>query len=87
MHRHLGYILLIATLAASGCRDESAAPPNAVFRAALLTSGPVSDQGWYAGAYEGLLLIEDSLAAEVSHQQTRTPASSPSSRARGSSHA
>jgi basic membrane protein A len=74
MHRHLGYILLIATLVVSGCRDESAEPANAVFRAALLTSGPVSDQGWYAGAYEGLLLIEDSLAAEVSHQQTRTPA-------------
>jgi basic membrane lipoprotein Med (substrate-binding protein (PBP1-ABC) superfamily) len=41
---------------------------------ALLTSGPVSDAGWYAGAYEGLLLVEDSLGASVSHQQTRTPA-------------
>lgn len=44
------------------------------FRVALLTAGPVSDAGWYAGAYEGLLLIRDSLGAEVSHQQTRTPA-------------
>ncbi|GIT51492.1 MAG: hypothetical protein Ct9H300mP15_17050 [Gemmatimonadota bacterium] len=26
------------------------------------------------GAYEGLLLLRDSLGAEVSHQQTRTPA-------------
>jgi basic membrane protein A and related proteins len=34
----------------------------------------VSDAGWYAGAYEGLLLIEDSLDARVSHQQTATPA-------------
>jgi basic membrane lipoprotein Med (substrate-binding protein (PBP1-ABC) superfamily) len=34
----------------------------------------VSDAGWYAGAYEGLLLLRDSLGAEVSHQQTRTPA-------------
>jgi basic membrane lipoprotein Med (substrate-binding protein (PBP1-ABC) superfamily) len=50
--------------------DEVAAP----FRAALLTAGPVSDAGWYAGAYEGLMLIRDSLGAEVSHQQTRTPA-------------
>ena len=41
---------------------------------ALLTSGPVSDAGWYAGAYEGLRLIEDSLGARVSHQQTDTPA-------------
>jgi len=33
----------------------------------------VSDAGWYAGAYEGLLLLRDSLGADVSHQQTRTP--------------
>jgi basic membrane lipoprotein Med (substrate-binding protein (PBP1-ABC) superfamily) len=34
----------------------------------------VSDAGWYAGAYRGLELIGDSLGAEISHQQTRTPA-------------
>jgi basic membrane lipoprotein Med (substrate-binding protein (PBP1-ABC) superfamily) len=34
----------------------------------------VSDAGWYAGAYQGLQLIGDSLGAETSHQQTRTPA-------------
>jgi len=34
----------------------------------------VSDAGWYAGAYEGLLLLEDSLGAQISHQQTATPA-------------
>ncbi len=43
-------------------------------RVALLTSGPVSDAGWYAGAYQGLLLIRDSLGAQISHQQTKTPA-------------
>ena len=43
-------------------------------RAALLTAGPVSDQGWYAGAYEGLMMLRDSLGMAVSHQQTRTPA-------------
>ena len=41
---------------------------------ALLTSGPVSDAGWHAGAYEGLQLIGDSLGLRISHQQTRTPA-------------
>jgi basic membrane lipoprotein Med (substrate-binding protein (PBP1-ABC) superfamily) len=41
---------------------------------ALLTSGPVSDAGWYAGAYDGLQMIGDSLGARVSHQQTNTPA-------------
>ena len=45
-----------------------------VLRVALLTSGPVSDAGWYAGAYEGIQLIQDSLGAQVSHLQTRTPA-------------
>ena len=49
-------------------------PEQGTFQAALLTSGPVSDAGWYAGAYEGLLMLEDSLGAMVSHQQTRTPA-------------
>lgn len=52
--------------------DDSGAPGS--FRAALLTSGPISDAGWYAGAYEGLLMLRDSMGAEVSHQQTRTPA-------------
>jgi basic membrane lipoprotein Med (substrate-binding protein (PBP1-ABC) superfamily) len=41
---------------------------------ALLTPGPISDAGWNAGAYEGLLRIRDSLGAEVSHVETRTPA-------------
>ncbi len=54
-----------------GARSDSA---DDVLRVALLTSGPVSDAGWYAGAYEGLLLIEERLGAEVSHQQTRSPA-------------
>lgn len=43
-------------------------------RVALLTSGPVSDAGWYAGAYEGLTKIGDEMGAQVSHQQTETPA-------------
>jgi len=65
--------LLAALLAACGGGDADG-DNEAPFRAALLTAGPVSDAGWYAGAYEGLMLIRDSLGAEVSHQQTRTPA-------------
>ena len=60
-------------LAACG-GEASDSGTEATFRAALLTAGPVSDAGWYAGAYEGLLLLRDSLGAEVSHQQTNTPA-------------
>jgi len=66
-------------LMAMGCGGNDGNAPEAEEgaadgpRIALLTSGPVSDAGWYAGAYEGLLMLEDSLGASVSHQQTRTP--------------
>src|SRR5213595_1019769 len=43
-------------------------------KVALLTPGPISDQSWNGGAYEGLMRIKDSLGAEVSHIQTKTPA-------------
>lgn len=65
--------LFASVLLACGGSGEPDAGPDATFQAALLTSGPVSDAGWYAGAYEGLLMIRDSLGARVSHQQTRTP--------------
>ncbi len=44
------------------------------FRVALLTPGPITDQSWNTGAYNGLKAIEDSLDARVSHIQTKTPA-------------
>ncbi|HET9949051.1 MAG TPA: BMP family protein [Longimicrobiales bacterium] len=62
----------LALCACAGAERTDTA--DAEFWAALLTAGPVSDAGWYAGAYEGLLMIRDSLGAAVSHQQTRTPA-------------
>lgn len=71
---------LAVALALAACQGETASSDEAsdagddALRVALLTSGPVSDAGWYAGAYEGLMMIRDSLGAEVSHQQTRTPA-------------
>ena len=40
----------------------------------MLTPGPISDQSWNGGAYAGLQAIRDSLGAQVSHIQTRTPA-------------
>lgn len=43
-------------------------------RVALLTPGPISDQSWNGGAYQGLMEMKDSLGAEVSHIQTKTPA-------------
>jgi basic membrane lipoprotein Med (substrate-binding protein (PBP1-ABC) superfamily) len=44
------------------------------FRVALLTPGPISDQSWNSGAYAGLMAIRDSMNADVSHIQTKTPA-------------
>lgn len=70
-------LVLAAVVLGSGCSgDEGRAGAAATdaARFALLTSGPVSDAGWYGGGYEGLLLLRDSLGASVSHQQTRTPA-------------
>lgn len=64
--------LTVAGLACADAGERSAADEG--LRVALLTSGPVSDAGWYAGAYEGLMMVRDSLGASVSHQQTRTPA-------------
>jgi len=60
-------------LAACGNRSENARSSGA-FRVALLTPGPISDQAWNAAAYRGLERIRDSLGAEISHIQTRTPA-------------
>ena len=63
-------VLLLASFACGGDSGNDSGTPSV----ALLTAGPVSDAGWYAGAYEGLQLIGDSLGFRVSHQQTRTPA-------------
>ncbi|MDQ8153199.1 MAG: BMP family protein [Gemmatimonadota bacterium] len=46
----------------------------AAFSVALLTPGSISDQSWNGGAYDGLLRIRDSLGADISHIQTKTPA-------------
>ena len=66
-------VIALGLLACAGGEGEESADAG-TFQAALLTSGPVSDAGWYAGGYEGLMMLRDSLGAAVSHQQTRTPA-------------
>ena len=61
-------------MACSGSGGKNAQGGSREFRVALVTTGPVSDQGWNAGAYQGLLRIRDSLGARVSNVQTQTPA-------------
>jgi basic membrane lipoprotein Med (substrate-binding protein (PBP1-ABC) superfamily) len=65
-------LLLLGVLSLACQQGE--APATDAFKVALLTPGPISDQSWNGGAYNGLMLIRDSLGAEVSHIQTRTPA-------------
>jgi basic membrane protein A and related proteins len=77
--RRLLPVVLVACLLATACQRESApgaAAPTTpgAFKVALLSPGPVSDAGWNALAYEGLLAIRDQLGAEISQIQTKTPA-------------
>lgn len=69
----------LALLAGCGPRDSQSsgkdgAPASRTLRVALLTPGAISDQSWNGGAYAGLMRIRDSLGAQVSHIQTKTPA-------------
>ncbi|HZR84795.1 MAG TPA: BMP family protein [Candidatus Binatia bacterium] len=67
--------LAVAIAALTGACQQSGSPgsPDA-FKVALLTPGPISDGGWNASAYDGLMLIKKQLAAEVSNVQTANPA-------------
>jgi basic membrane protein A and related proteins len=64
----------LALLVACGTGDRSRQDSTGALKVALLTPGPVSDQSWNSGAYAGLLRVRDSLGAQISHVQTRTPA-------------
>lgn len=67
-------LLALTIQACSAKTDASDSTSNAGFRVALLTPGPISDKSWNGGAYAGLMAIRDSLGAQVSHIQTKTPA-------------
>jgi basic membrane lipoprotein Med (substrate-binding protein (PBP1-ABC) superfamily) len=77
MRRVLSALVLIFF----ACQKPGEAPPAAnpapapkPMKVGLLTPGSVNDNGWNAIAYEGLQQIHARLGAEVSHQQTATPA-------------
>src|SRR5436853_7827463 len=63
----------IVSATAQACSHDQIGS-KAVFKVALLTPGPISDQSWNGGAYAGLERIRDSLGASISHVQTKTPA-------------
>jgi basic membrane lipoprotein Med (substrate-binding protein (PBP1-ABC) superfamily) len=64
---------IVAALLAGACGGSSRSDSTA-FKVALLTPGTISDQSWNSGAYQGLLRIRDSLGAQISNIQTKTPA-------------
>jgi basic membrane protein A len=66
-------LFAISILACSGAASNGK-PVARQFKVALVTTGSISDQGWNAGAYQGLLRIRDSLGAHISNVQTQTPA-------------
>lgn len=68
----LGFLLSFSNGCTNPSQPQSSASKS--FQVALLTPGPVSDAGWNALAYEGLTKIRDSLHAEVSQVETKTPA-------------
>jgi basic membrane lipoprotein Med (substrate-binding protein (PBP1-ABC) superfamily) len=84
VNRRLTALTLGALMAVVACNDTQAGSADSAklqrdsgataFRVALLTPGPISDQSWNGGAYQGLLRIRDSLGASISHIQTKTPA-------------
>ena len=66
-------VVLAVTIAVAGGAGCTRSAPHGGFQVALLNPGPISDAGWNAAAYEGLLAIRDQLGAEISQAETRTP--------------
>lgn len=70
--------LLAAALACSPAAERpqstQAAPEKKPLKVGLLTPGSINDDGWNAIAWEGLQRVKSELGAEISHQETKTPA-------------
>ena len=63
-------LLTVGTLTLLAC---SKTPTRQGLRVALVTPGSVADAAWNSGAYAGLLMLRDSLSAEISNVEARTP--------------
>ena len=62
------------TTAPAPAESATPAPSAKPFRVGLLTPGSINDGGWNALAWEGVQRIKSELGAEISHQETKTPA-------------
>lgn len=66
---------LLLAACSPGEQTESATPTTGTpLQVGLLTPGSVNDGGWNQIAYEGLTRIKTELGAEISHQETKSPA-------------
>jgi basic membrane protein A and related proteins len=72
--RSFALLLLFSLFTGIACNSKPVQEAPNSFHVALLTPGPVSDAGWNALAYEGLMKIKEVLHAEVSQVETKTPA-------------
>jgi basic membrane protein A and related proteins len=68
-------LLLVPLLLLAACThsEQAAAPASSAFKVALLSPGPVSDAGWNALAYDGLVAIRDQLGAEIAQVEVKNP--------------
>jgi basic membrane protein A len=64
-----------STPAPAATPDAKPAPPatGGSFKVALITPGPVSDNGWNAGAYQGLQDLKTQLGVDVENVEAKTP--------------
>ena len=78
-------VLLLTFFALLSCREQSAPPATSTasvpaapaakpFRVGLLTPGSINDGGWNGLAWQGLQRIKNELGAEISNQETHSPA-------------
>jgi basic membrane lipoprotein Med (substrate-binding protein (PBP1-ABC) superfamily) len=67
-------IALLMLLACGERESASSAPAPGAFRVGLLTPGSINDGGWNGLAWEGVQRIQRELGAEISHQETKSPA-------------
>lgn len=74
LFRLLSTVVYVSVAFTAGACSRPESSGGTQFKVALLTPGPISDKSWNGGAYAGLMAIRDSLGAEVSHIQTKTPA-------------
>ncbi len=73
MKRVVAALALIAVACSQKTEDRGPRTDDR-FKVGLLTPGSINDHGWNAIAYEGLQRIQKELGAEISHQETKTPA-------------